>query len=72
MKFLDTFRQLAIALFFLGIGCGKQADIHRRSGRRETLCYRVVTLLLEMQESLIEPRFRIVAIQLERLSKQML
>ena len=66
MQSLDTFlgsRKSA----FPGVGCGKQTDIQWRGGRRETLYRRVEMPKLEVQESFIQSRIRIVAIQLDRL-----
>src|SRR5579862_651200 len=65
MESLDSFFGSRAAAS-LGMGCGKQADIQRRNRRGQRLYYRFVSLLSDMQESCIQSRFRIVAIQLER------
>src|ERR1700750_1584731 len=51
---------------FTGIGGGHQANVQRNRRKRETLYVGVVIFLLEVQESVVESRLRIIPIQVKR------
>lgn len=70
MKFFDTFAR-SLKAAHLGMGRGQQADIQWEIRTRQALYDLVVALLPEVQESFIQSRFRVVAIQLERLPEKL-
>src|SRR5215813_9697168 len=70
VKLLDTLPGSRLAAF-TGMGGGHQANIQRNRRRGEALYDAVVIFLLEVQESVVKSRFRIVAIQVERFFKML-
>src|SRR5262249_48768239 len=64
-KLLDTLPGLRLVAL-TRMGGGHQANVQRNRRRGEALYDTVVIFLLEVQESVVKSRFRIVAIQVER------